>query len=168
MQSEKSWMRNLRNFMYQLVNNKFLNHRCAVFNNVPVSCSLVPDPSDPSCCKIPSCKSAGTTPLVGINTPPTTVAPGVITGIGKIPTPSPGVYINHMYKYLDWPSSKTRTFRKQLKWQYYFDLEFTYLFTNAKIKWREVDYDYPVLHLSDPVIFFLFPGLPPQSGKLKT
>ena len=62
-----------------------------MFNNVPVSCSLVPDPSDPSCCKIPSCTPDSTNPVMGINTPATTVAPGIVTGIGKIPTPVPGM-----------------------------------------------------------------------------
>lgn len=38
----------------------------------------------------------------------------------------------------------------------YIWLRVTYLFTNAKMKWMEIDYDYPVVHLSNTVIFFSF------------
>ncbi|XP_041376891.1 uncharacterized protein LOC121389362 [Gigantopelta aegis] len=65
--------------------------RCAHFTNIPANCMMVPDPRDPSCCQMPECPFP--TPKPGVTPTPgyisITPATGVITGIGKIPTPSP-------------------------------------------------------------------------------
>ena len=65
--------------------------RCSVYTSVAPGCTMVPDPKDPDCCEIPDC------PIV----PPVSPTPGivtfqpgpggVVTGIGLVPTPKPGV-----------------------------------------------------------------------------
>lgn len=73
-----------------------------------VFCFLVFDFFDFFCCKILFCKLVGIILLVGINILLIIVVLGVIIGIGKIFIFLLGVYINYMYKYLDWFSFKIR------------------------------------------------------------
>ncbi|GFR69731.1 collagen alpha-4(VI) chain [Elysia marginata] len=87
-------------------NNYICSQRCPVYNNLPSTCTLIPDPSD-ACCKKPSC--TGTlTPLISSGRP--TISPtldptvtnvfplGTHTTITGSQKPSPGVpgYITGM------------------------------------------------------------------------
>ncbi|XP_076470008.1 uncharacterized protein LOC143300296 [Babylonia areolata] len=67
------------------------DERCAKFDNMPAGCTMVPDPRDPTCCKIPDCPLVpvgGVTPTVsGFLRPSVTPQHGVFTGDGKIPSP---------------------------------------------------------------------------------
>ncbi|XP_070202959.1 uncharacterized protein [Littorina saxatilis] len=69
------------------------DERCAKFQGIPAGCTSVPDPKDPSCCKVPECPlSPSQGPSFtgsGFVRPSITPPPGVITGDGKIPTPVP-------------------------------------------------------------------------------
>ncbi|XP_076111939.1 uncharacterized protein LOC143080127 isoform X2 [Mytilus galloprovincialis] len=59
--------------------------RCPVFNNIPSSCTLVADKSDP-CCTVPQCNLfPSTARYTGTGTPPTTARPNII-----VPTPIQG------------------------------------------------------------------------------
>lgn len=69
--------------------------RCKVYDPVPAGCTLVVDPQDPTCCKVPQC--APTPGPLGFPTPPPGQSPtpftvtnvhGVVTG--RAPTPTPG------------------------------------------------------------------------------
>ena len=73
-----------------------INSRCRKYDNLPQNCILVADPSDPQCCKVPSCipgPNGFPTPTPGPDG--STVAPqlitnvpvGVVTGYAK-PTPT--------------------------------------------------------------------------------
>ena len=69
--------------------------RCAKYPNLPPSCTLVPDPKDPTCCKVASCPTPPTSvpPTPGYLIPnPNTPAPPMVTGVAPVPTqPSPQV-----------------------------------------------------------------------------
>lgn len=66
--------------------------RCPSYQ-APASCTLVPSPEDPTCCKIPKCV---TSPNVNFNTlPPAVVTGGIVTTPAPLPTrptvaPTPG------------------------------------------------------------------------------
>ncbi|KAK7115067.1 hypothetical protein V1264_001009 [Littorina saxatilis] len=69
--------------------------RCKTYDTVPAGCTLVVDPKDPTCCKVPQC--APTPGPLGFPTPPSgqsptpytvTNVPGVVTG--HAPTPTKG------------------------------------------------------------------------------
>ncbi|XP_053376973.1 uncharacterized protein LOC123528762 [Mercenaria mercenaria] len=64
------------------------NDRCAKYDTIPSNCTLVPDPSNPACCKVPQCIPL---PVPGTATP--TGPPVTVTGVtGKITgTLPPGV-----------------------------------------------------------------------------
>ncbi|XP_041376878.1 uncharacterized protein LOC121389349 [Gigantopelta aegis] len=63
--------------------------RCSTFKNVAPGCTLMPDPKDPACCKVPSCpvKPVGATPTPGYL--PVTGSPGQVTGLAPVPTQNP-------------------------------------------------------------------------------
>ncbi|XP_060570089.1 uncharacterized protein LOC132728460 isoform X2 [Ruditapes philippinarum] len=67
--------------------------RCAKYPNLPPTCTLVPDPKDPTCCKVASCPTPPTSvpPTPGYLIPnPNTPAPPMVTGVAPVPTqPSP-------------------------------------------------------------------------------
>lgn len=66
--------------------------RCARYTSVPVECTLVPDPKDPSCCQVPKCPvkpTAGPLPTPGYVPTPVTAKPGVLTGLAPVPTSQP-------------------------------------------------------------------------------
>ncbi|XP_046585152.1 uncharacterized protein LOC124292144 [Haliotis rubra] len=65
---------NARAGYYRCVN------RCPQYDNVPADCTMMSDPQDPMCCKVPKC----------IFTPTS----GGTSGQGNIPTLSPGHFIN--------------------------------------------------------------------------
>jgi len=71
--------------------------RCAKYPAVPSGCTLVPDPKDPSCCKVAYCPPPPTSvpnPTPGYLAPnPNTPAPPKITGIAPVPTPVPSPQI---------------------------------------------------------------------------
>ncbi|XP_035826806.1 uncharacterized protein LOC101848762 [Aplysia californica] len=61
-------------------------NRCPDYNNVPISCTRVPDPKDPQCCKIPDCGAVTGTSGGGTTTGLSPVGfSGTITGYGKPP-----------------------------------------------------------------------------------
>ncbi|KAJ8302722.1 LOW QUALITY PROTEIN: hypothetical protein KUTeg_019118 [Tegillarca granosa] len=64
--------------------------RCRKYISLPSTCTLVPDPNDPSCCKVPSCSfvTPSIPPTPGFISQPTPPS-GIITGYGKVPTPMP-------------------------------------------------------------------------------
>ncbi|KAK3591361.1 hypothetical protein CHS0354_040323 [Potamilus streckersoni] len=69
--------------------------RCARFD-IPPQCTSVPDPKDPTCCRVPDCPlmpTAGPVPTPGYLPNPSTPKPGVITGLAPVPTSSPP-YLN--------------------------------------------------------------------------
>jgi len=74
--------------------NRVLFSRCAKYTSVPTGCTLIPDPKDPTCCKIASCPLPPTmqpNPTPGfVNPNPNTPAPPQVTGVAPVPTP---VYI---------------------------------------------------------------------------
>ena len=65
--------------------------RCAKYDNIPASCTLVADPNDPLCCQIPQCAPTPNpkfpNPTSG---PPEIVTPpvGKVTGIAPVPVPT--------------------------------------------------------------------------------
>ena len=62
--------------------------RCPVYSQIPAGCSLVPDPSNPTCCKIPDCPvPSGVSPSAGYVPNPLSPTAGSVTGIGRVPTP---------------------------------------------------------------------------------
>lgn len=79
---------------YNLVFN--LIDRCNVYPRVPDGCTLVSDPTDPTCCKAPNCPvvQPGATPTPGLVKPPQP-AFGTITGNGTPPPePLPTIMVN--------------------------------------------------------------------------
>lgn len=38
----------------------FVGSRCPKYDNVPSTCTFVPDPKDPACCRVPQCQGTGT------------------------------------------------------------------------------------------------------------
>ncbi|XP_076111945.1 uncharacterized protein LOC143080130 isoform X2 [Mytilus galloprovincialis] len=64
--------------------------RCNRYDSLPQGCTLVADPSDPQCCKVPQCQliPQNATPQPGIFTPPVPVF-GSFTGSAPNPTPQP-------------------------------------------------------------------------------
>lgn len=58
--------------------------RCGKFENIPLGCQYVPDPKDPTCCRVPQCSVTGT---VGQGTSGFNPAgfSGSFTGYGKPP-----------------------------------------------------------------------------------
>ena len=78
----------LRSSMYIL-----LYFRCNTYDNLPSTCTLIPDPNDPTCCQVPQC----TTPTPGPNQPVTVKGqPGSFTGFGITETlpPTPPTTFN--------------------------------------------------------------------------
>lgn len=78
----------------------FFIFRCSQYDQNP-NCVLIPDPSDPECCKKPQCTSQNTNPpvIVGTNPPRPpvylTFGPGQTINGGTRPTvPAPGMYSN--------------------------------------------------------------------------
>ncbi|CAC5419109.1 COL6A [Mytilus coruscus] len=67
-----------RNHYYQCTD------RCGKFENIPLGCQYVPDPKDPTCCRVPQCSVTGT---VGQGTSGFNPAgfSGSFTGYGKPP-----------------------------------------------------------------------------------
>ncbi|XP_060567789.1 mucin-2-like isoform X2 [Ruditapes philippinarum] len=67
--------------------------RCAKFPTIPTGCKMVPDPKDPTCCEVPQCipipGPGKTLPTGGPQT--ITGVPGVISGSGTPPAPTPDV-----------------------------------------------------------------------------
>ena len=71
--------------------------RCPKYTNVPVTCTFVADPKDPTCCRVPSCQGTGTG--TGTGTGSTGSGPGGVgvpqsfsgsfTGYGRPPNFSP-------------------------------------------------------------------------------
>ncbi|XP_035824757.1 uncharacterized protein LOC101847325 [Aplysia californica] len=67
------------------------NQRCPKYTGLPKSCSLIPDPNDPTCCEIPQCL-----PTPGPNQPVTpgptqtfpTLPTGSVTGNAPVPPPT--------------------------------------------------------------------------------
>lgn len=60
--------------------------RCNTYDNLPSSCTLIPDPNDPTCCQVPHCE----TPTPGPNQPVTIKGqPESFTGYGITETLPP-------------------------------------------------------------------------------
>ncbi|RUS87053.1 hypothetical protein EGW08_005206, partial [Elysia chlorotica] len=55
---------------------------------LPAECQLVPDPNDPLCCEVASCRPSASNTSTGYLIP--TVPPGTFTGRQITPTPGPG------------------------------------------------------------------------------
>lgn len=73
--------------------------RCAKYPAIPSNCMLVPDPKDPSCCKVASCPMAPTgapsTSGYYIPNPQNTPALPMVTGVAPVPIqPSPYQHLN--------------------------------------------------------------------------
>ncbi|XP_078338507.1 uncharacterized protein LOC111134355 isoform X1 [Crassostrea virginica] len=69
------------------------SQRCNTYDNLPSTCTLIPDPNDPTCCQVPQC----TTPTPGPNQPVTVKGqPGSFTGFGITETlpPTPPTTFN--------------------------------------------------------------------------
>ena len=60
--------------------------RCTKYPSLPAGCTLVADPSDPLCCKIPQCAP---NPNSNSSQPYPTPPPGHVTGGSVTPAPSP-------------------------------------------------------------------------------
>lgn len=77
-------------------------NRCREYKNVPATCTMVPDPSDPQCCQLPQCIPGVNgyptpvpqqTPAPGVTIAPTPMTGqplGVVTGFAPSPTPTAG------------------------------------------------------------------------------
>ena len=66
---------------------KTLFHRCAKYTGLPSTCTLISDPQDPICCKVPKCTYTQGSGTTGFATAP----PGVISGGIVTPTPQPAL-----------------------------------------------------------------------------
>lgn len=69
--------------------------RCARYDNIPDTCTMVTDPRD-SCCLVPQCPptpKVTPSPVPGVSTTTyviPTAPPGEVTGAANVPTPGPG------------------------------------------------------------------------------
>lgn len=69
--------------------------RCAKYAAIPTTCTLVADPNDPTCCKVPQCIPV---PVLGKTT---TGPPVTVTGVtGKVTGSLPQQFIGNRSKFL--------------------------------------------------------------------
>ncbi|XP_060081054.1 uncharacterized protein LOC132560404 [Ylistrum balloti] len=68
------------------------NNRCPQYAQPASTCTMVPDPKDPLCCKKPSCPTSPNQPFQ--TEPPAQVIGGVVTPKPTSPNYTPGIYTN--------------------------------------------------------------------------
>ena len=79
--------------LYWFICNIF---RCVKYDNVPVSCTFVPDPKDPSCCRVPSCQGTSGTGTSGTGVPQGFT--GSFVGYGRPPNIDPSTLATTGYR----------------------------------------------------------------------